>query len=83
MIKTIYNQTEHTMDLSVDGNPWFSIPVAVSVNDQIFSPELKEKKDENFLFCDDHCVLNFKILNISLKILCHEYSKDNSKKLPA
>lgn len=61
MYQASYNQNDHVITLTKKGEYWFSIPVAVSVNEKVYAPAFVEENNNNLVFSGDGANMCFQL----------------------
>lgn len=61
MYQASYDQNDHVITLTKKGEYWFSIPVAVSVNEKVYAPAFVEENNNNLVFSGDGANMCFQL----------------------
>lgn len=59
MCQVNYDVNSHCLSLEKAGKHWFSVPVAVTVNDKVYAPALTQKDANLWRFEDAHSIVEF------------------------
>lgn len=68
MYSANYNVNKHALEIFRNGAYWFSIPVSVSINNILYSPEQFSRQDSVLRFASDDAVLSFTLNPDSIKV---------------
>lgn len=68
MYSANYNVNKHALEIFRNGAYWFSIPVSVSINNILYSPEQFSRQDSVLRFASDDAVLSFTLNPDSIEV---------------
>lgn len=70
-----YDPKNHCIVISKEGQYWFSVPAAVSVNDVVYAPALASENDNAFFFEDQTSSIAFLLKDDCVEVSCNIHYK--------